>query len=354
MRFKLIPIQISFILVLATTFSGCDTTRYYAQAIQGQLSLISKRKPIHKLLMAPHIPPGLKARFKTIREIRDFAQNQLHLTVDGNYRDYVELNRPYVVWAVYAAPEFSLAPHTWCYPLVGCLSYRSYFSEDRADRYAVGLRDEGYDAYVQGIAAYSTLGWFDDPILSSFVDYSDTDLAALIFHELAHGLLYVSGDTTFNESFATAVEQEGIRRWMLTRQTPEAYGNYMKRHGRYQQFVGLIMQYRKKLATLYKRSLSPKDMRPIKAMIIERLRKAYQKRKKEWDGYAGYDNWFNRPVNNAQINTVSTYHALVPGFLNLLQTTGGNLEHFYQRCKQLAQEPLKARHRHLQKQSPPG
>ena len=354
MIFKLIPIQISFILVLATSFSGCDTTRYYAQAIQGQLSLISKRKPIHKLLMAPHIPPGLKARFKTIREIRDFAQNQLLLTVDGNYRDYVELNRPYVVWAVYAAPEFSLAPHTWCYPLVGCLSYRSYFSEDRADRYAVGLRDEGYDVYVQGVAAYSTLGWFDDPILSSFVDYSDADLAALIFHELAHRVLFIAGDTHFNEGFATAVEQEGMRRWMIKRQTPEAYLDYMKRHNRDRQFVKLVMAYRQELEAAYTRKRSPKDMRKIKALTIERLRKAYQKLKKEWDGYSGYDNWFNQPVNNAQINTVSTYHALVPGFLHLLKTTSGNLQRFYQRCKQLAKEPMAERNRRLKNQTLPG
>ncbi len=267
--------QTIIVLILVIPAIGCESTRYYAQAIKGQLALIADRKPISRILSQPHTTLRLKNRLNRVREIRKFAQDQLFLPAGSNYQDYVELGRAYAVWTISAAPEFSLTPKTWCYPLVGCLAYRSYFSEKDTRRYAAGLKKEGYDIYVRGTAAYSTLGWFDDPVLSSFVDYSDTDLAALIFHELAHGLLYVSGDTTFNESFATAVEQEGMRRWMLTRQTPEAYIDYMKRYNRYRQFVKLVMEYRKELEAVYTRKLSPKDMRKIKVLTIEGLRKYY-------------------------------------------------------------------------------
>ncbi len=354
MSLKPIHVRISLILVMAATFAGCEPVRYYSQAIQGQVTLIANRKPISKILSQPHTPLRLKNRLKRVREIRNFAQNQLFLPAGSNYQDYVELGRTYAVWTISAAPEFSLTPKTWCYPLVGCLAYRSYFSEKDTHRYAAGLKKGGYDVYVRGTAAYSTLGWFDDPVLSSFVDYTDADLAALIFHELAHRVLFIAGDTTFNEGFATAVEQEGMRRWMIKRQTPEAYSDYIKRYNRYLQFVKLVMRYRKELEAVYTRKLSPKDMRKIKALTIEHLRKAYQKLKKEWDGYAGYDNWFNRPVNNAQINTVSTYHELVPGFLHLLQTTNENLQRFYRRCKQLAQEPMAERNHRLKNQTLPG
>jgi len=351
-----IPIfhQTILILLLVITATGCESIRYYAQAIQGQLVLIANRKQITGILSQPHTSLTLKNRLNRVRQIRDFAQDQLFLPVDGNYQDYVELGRAYAVWTLSAAPEFSLIPKTWCYPLVGCLSYRSYFSKEDARRYAAGLERNGYDVYVRGTAAYSTLGWFDDPVLSSFVYYTDADLAALIFHELAHHVLFIAGDTTFNEGFATAVEQEGMRRWMIKRQTPEVYIDYMARYNRHLQFVKLVMQYRKELDALYTRKLSPRDMRKMKTLTIERLRNAYQKLKKEWDGYAGYDNWFNRPVNNAQINTVSTYHALVPGFSHLLQTTNGNLQHFYRRCKQLAKEPMIERNRRLKTQTLPG
>ncbi len=288
-------------------------------------------------------------KLRQILQIRLFAQNELHLPVNDNYLSYVALERPYVVWNVFAAPELSLTPKTWCFPIVGCTTYRGYFIEKKARIYAEKLKNTGQDVFVGGVTAYSTLGWFDDPILSTVINRSEAGLAALIFHELAHQILYVGDDTTFNESFATAVEQEGLRRWMIATHNRPAYKDYLRSHRRQAAFSALVMKYRRQLDLLYKKKIPPDVKRYRKALIIADLRSAYQQLKQQWQGFSGYDRWFREPINNAKINTVSTYHALVPAFQHMIRLNQGNLEQFYHTCQDLAKLPKMERLRKLRK-----
>ena len=204
-------IRAALIVVLIATLSGgC----YLLQSAQGQLALMSKREPISRVIDKPSTPPGLRAQLQAVTEIRDFAIRQLGLPDNGSYRSYADLGRQYVVWNVVAAPEFSVDPKEWCYPIVGCVDYRGYFSERRARRFGARLRSQGFDVAVGGVAAYSTLGHFNDPILNTMMGWDDVELAAIVFHELTHQLLYVPNDSSFNEALATTVEEEGVRRWL--------------------------------------------------------------------------------------------------------------------------------------------
>ncbi len=340
-------IHIFLILILMLSVTGCESVGFYGQAIHGQLSILNKRQPIDRLLAASDTPEKLKVKLRQILRIRLFAQNELHLPVNDNYLSYVALERPYVVWNVFAAPEFSLKPKTWCFPIVGCTAYRGYFIEKKARLYAEKLKKAGLDTYVGGVTAYSTLGWFDDPILSTVIDRSEAGLAALIFHELAHQILYVGDDTTFNESFATAVEQEGLRRWMTATHNRPAYDNYLRSHRRQTAFSELVINYRYQLEALYKKEIPPDEKREGKALIINDLRDAYQHLKQQWQGYSGYDRWFREPINNAKINTVSTYHKLVPVFQHMIRHSRGNLKQFYLTCQDLAKLPREERRREL-------
>jgi len=347
MGLKLSISKIALCVLFAITFTGCESVRYYTQAIGGQVSILTKRRSIDQLLYDPLTAKKRKKQFELILSLREFAKSELHLPVGDHYLGFVELNRPYVLWNVYAAPEFDFAPKTWCYPIVGCAAYRGYFSEENARRYANRLRKEGYDVYVGGVTAYSTLGWFNDPIYSTIIDFSETRLAALIFHELAHQILYVKDDTTFNESFATAVEQEGLRRWMDSRTNKEAYRDYVQANDRRCRFNQLVYKYRKKLESIYQKDIAVEEKRQGKKFLIRELKKAYSKLKQQWNGYSGYDQWFQHPINNAQINTVSMYHELVPAFLDLMQRTGENLSLFYEVCQKLARYPKEERNRRL-------
>jgi predicted aminopeptidase len=229
--------------------------------------------------------------------------------------------------------------------------YRGYFSKDAAFDYGGQLKAQGYDVYIGGVAAYSTLGWFDDPVLSTFIYHSDIKLAALIFHELSHHLLYVPDDTTFNESFATAVEQESMRRWLSTKDRLKAYDDYMTDYRRRQQFIELVLKYRKKLELLYAGDLPDLKKRHAKAAEFENLKTEYRLLKEQWGGYSGYDRWFNRKLNNAQLLTVSTYNDLVPAFLNLLKSCNYDLKAFYIKCRNLSEKPPKKRRAYLDRYS---
>jgi len=340
--------QIILIVLFTLSATGCESIRYYGQAIHGQVSILNKRQPIDRLLTKPDTPDKLKVKLRQVLRIREFAENELHLPANKNYLSFVALERPYVAWNVFAALEFSIKPKTWCFPIVGCTAYRGYFSEKNASIYAEKLKKEGLDVYIGQVAAYSTLGWFDDPILSTVIYRSETGLAALIFHELAHQILYVDDDTTFNESFATAVEQEGLRRWMVATNNDHAYGDYLQSRERRLQFNQLVIKYRDQLESLYNKDIPIDDKRYHKALIIEALREEYEHRKQRWQGYSGYDQWFREPINNAKINTVSTYHELVPAFHNLIQRSQGNLMQFYETCQNLAKKPKAERLRRLQ------
>ena len=331
----------------AVAICGCESMHYYSQAVQGQYQILEKRQPISDILADPESPEFLRQRLAFILKVRQFAQNDLQLPVKNNYLTYVDLERPYVVWNVFAAPEFSLAPKTWCYPFVGCAAYRGYFSQTNAAQYATKLEHQGYDVYVVGVSAYSTLGWFDDPVLSSFLRYSEMQLAALIFHELAHQVLYVKGDTAFNESFATTVEQEGLQRWLAATPSADNYGDYLRRYNSEQQFIRLVLQYRQRLEKIYQSDDSATVKREKKAAVIAEMRAEFNRLKTFENGLAAYDNWMDNSLNNAKLVSVSAYHRFVPAFQKMLQQSQGSLSHFYGACRELGQAPKSKRHQVL-------
>jgi predicted aminopeptidase len=336
-----------FILGLALVLSGCQSVNYYIQAIEGQISILNDRRPVSELLNDPRTPEQLKTRLEYLLEVRIFAQDELSLPVGNNYLSYVDLRRPCVVWNVFAAAEFSLAPKIWCYPVVGCASYRGYFTEKAAHDYASFLKENGYDVYVGGVTAYSTLGWFDDPILSTVIGLSATNSAALIFHELAHRVLYVRDDTAFNESFATAVEQEAVRRWLKSRESSEAYNRYLDQFQLHHQFVELIMKYRDVLEQLYCSRQSESEKRLKKDQIMRQLKNEHEILKKNNPGLSRYDDWFRQPLNNAQLISVLAYQDFVPAFQKMIHEKNGDLKQFYEACRLLAEKHKDERNRRL-------
>ena len=357
-RWLVAPAFLAAVLVM----SGCQTLSYYGQAIKGQYRIVAHEERIEKLLADAQTPAPLKAKLQIVQSLRAFAAKELKLPVNGHYQRYVDVHRAFVVWNVEAAPEFSLEPKTWWYPLVGRLEYRGYFSERGALDYAVRLQKKGWDVYVDGVEAYSTLGWFKDPALNTFISNPESDLAETIFHELGHQRVFARGDTDFNEAFATTVGQEGARRWLRAKGDRVAREQYLAQLRRTDQFAHLIMNTRERLAALYddewtgqgqvkaakkRRAVPPEELRRQKQALLDRLRREYAQLKSQWGGYTGYDEWFAHPVNNAQLNSVAAYYDLVPGFERLLELNGGDLEKFYQAAEWLAREPKAERHRWL-------
>ncbi|GDY19420.1 aminopeptidase [Verrucomicrobiota bacterium] len=340
--------------------AGCQTAAYYRQAAMGQWQILANREPIGELLAGEETPEKLKAQLRLVLSLREFAERELKLPVNGHYERYVDVGRPFVVWSVQATPELSLKPTTWWYPIVGRLKYRGYFAEADAREYAATLA--GQDVYVEGVRAYSTLGWFADPVLNTFVDHGENDLAQLLFHELAHQRLFVKGDTDFNEAFATAVGEEGVRRWLQAVGRAADWENYREALARQGQFVRLVQGARERLRRVYAESEAgggatvarPKEnvatvteRRAGKAEVIAQLRRDYEALKSTWGGYAGYDRWFALPLNNARLNTVATYHDLVPGFHALLQACGGDLAKFYAAAARVGKLPSSVRRARL-------
>ena len=313
----------------ALALTGCATVDYYAQSVTGHLGLMARERPVEKVIEAPDTTPRLAARLRTALEIRDFASDTLALPANASYRRYVELDRPYVVWNVVAAPELSLEPRRWCFPVAGCLSYRGYFSESAAAEYGRALETEGWDVTVAGVRAYSTLGWFDDPLLSSMVDLPEYFLAGIVFHELAHQRLYAAGDTEFNESFAVVVERAGVRRWIEAAGRTELGAHYRVAAERRAAFLDLVRDTRRDLEAAYASSRSDSEKREAKTRLFERLRSRYATLRATWASGPTYDFWFERGVNNAAIALVSTYDRWVPALEALLARSGGDLQAFY-------------------------
>ena len=323
--------------VLLVLLVSCEAIGYYGQAAHGQLSILLGREKIQNLLQDHSVCDDLKTRLGYILEIRQFAESELFLPVGDNYSTFVDLQRAHVVWNVYAAAEFSVDPLSWCYPIAGCVSYRGYFSERRALDYANKLQQQGFDVYTAGVDAYSTLGWFDDSVLSTSIYRDEHRLAALIFHELAHQLAYARGDTSFNEGFATFVEHEGLRRWLLTRQQEGFYDTVMREEEQQRQFVQLVTNFRDRLEENYAREISDAHKRRTKTDLQSEMREQYQLLKARWGGSSAYDRWFSASLNNAQLSTVSSYNDLVPAFKSLLEANKNDLRSFYKRVGELAQ-----------------
>jgi predicted aminopeptidase len=342
-------------LIVATLISigGCSALSYYGQAVSGQLYILTHRQDIDRMLEDPATDPQLRTRLDEIAAIRRFAVDELALPLEAQFSTYVDLGRPYVVWNVFAAAEFSVQPRSWCYPVAGCVSYRGYFDEAKARAFAKNLREkEGLDVYVGGIAAYSTLGWFSDPVLNTVMNRREHQLAALIFHELAHQVAYAKGDTEFNESFATAVEREGQRRWLQARADAatreELEASIASELRRQQQFVALVQRTVADLDVIYRSGRAVGDMRAAKAARLDRMRADYAMLKEDWGGYAGYDTWFAAGLNNAQLATVATYNGLEPAFAAMLARYDGDLPTFYARARELAQRSSTERRAILQ------
>ena len=343
MTHRFIWINACFIIIVFAALTGCESVSYYGKIFSGQMAILNKRQPIEELLVDPLTPKRLKTQLRRVLDIRQFAENELGLPVARQYLNFADLKRPFAVWNIYVAPEFSLMLRQWCHPVIGCASYRGYFSRNDAVNYAERAIEQGYDVFIGGVVAYSTLGWFDDPVLNTFIYRKDYKLAALIFHELAHHLLYVANDTAFNESFATLVEQEGLRRWLSQSGNPEAMRKYETDYSRRRQFIQLIEKYRRQLELLYTRHLSTADKRRAKSIIFDELRVEFKQIKAKWKGYSGYDAWFRHPLNNAQMASVSIYNDLVPAFAAILQENGNDLKLFYRTCQQLAKKPKEER-----------
>lgn len=319
---------------------GCESVAFYGQAVGGQLEILMKRRTLEKVIADHDTSKEVRRKLELVEQIVAFAGSQLALPADGQYRSYSDLHRDYVLWNVFAAPEFSLKPLTWCYPFAGCSSYRGYFKEAAARKFAKRLQGRGYDVYVGGVAAYSTLGWFHDPVLNTFVLHSDTDLAALIFHELAHAELYVPGDTTFNESFATAVEEEGLRRWFAHRNDPDAFATYVANRERRHDFVELVRRWCDVLGAMYASTIPDEQKRVRKGEMLEAMREEYRAMEAAWapiryDGVS-FRGFFGEGLNNARLVTVTEYHGWVPAFRALLAQEGGDLGAFFERCHALA------------------
>ncbi len=348
-------------LALLALLGGCsswgDGSGYYWQSMAGHLAVMREARPIDELLAGPALDPELRRKLEEVLAIRRFASAQLALPENGSYTDYADLKRPFVVWNVFATPELSLKLKEWCFPVAGCVGYRGYYDPRDAERFAARLRAEGYEAFVRGVPAYSTLGWFDDPVLNTFVRYPDGELARLVFHELAHQELYAKGDTTFNESFATAVEQAGLERWLAAREAggaaPALRAEWLRFAARRDQFLALLARQRAALEAVYASDASGDEKRAAKVGIFAALRNDYEALKRQWGGYAGYDRWFAQPLTNAHLASVATYTAQVPAFRALLAREHGNLPAFYAAARRLAGLPKAERERALAALAPP-
>ena len=328
-------------ILAALSLSACSTIGYYGHLAHGEYSMLAARKPIARIIADPTADATLKARLELAEQARAFASDKLGLPRNASYTDYADLKRPYATWNVFAAAEFSVQAVEHCYLFVGCLAYRGYFDRERADAEAASLQAKGLDTWVGGSAAYSTLGWFADPILNTMLRWDDDELAATIFHELAHQRLFVKGDTEFNESFATFVQYEGLHEWRAARGLPTEDDAARKHED---EFEHLVLDTRERLRLLYATALPPGEMRARKREEIERLRAEYLRlRDTQWEGKGGYDEWINSGINNAKLLPFGLYRRWVPAFSALFAQHGGDWSAFYAAAAKIARLGAAAR-----------
>ncbi len=329
--------------VLVVCVGGCSTVGYYAQAVRGHLTVMHSARPIGELVADPAVAPAEREKLSSVLAIRRFASDRLALPDNDSYTSYADIGRPFVVWNVFVAPELSLAPRQWCFLIVGCVVYRGYFDAAAAESFAARYVAAGDDVYVGGSPAYSTLGWFDDPVLSTVLSLPEEELAGLIFHELAHQVAFAKGDTTFNESFATTVEMEGVERWLQSSGGAARIASYRERKRRDREVIALILRYRSRLETVYASAHPDALKRARKRELIEELGQAYRELAGRWAGYTGYRHWFDGTINNARLVSVAAYYDWVPAFQRLLDQHDGDLRRFYTAVRELAKASATAR-----------
>lgn len=333
-------------VLLLATLTGCRSLGYYAHVTHGQASLLAERRPIAKVLRDPKTPEKTRHRLELASEARRFASANLGLPDNRSYTYFVQLDRPWVAWNVFAAPELSIAPVTHCFPIAGCVAYRGYFRKALADREAARLKAAGNDVALGEVPAYSTLGWFADPIISSMLYWDDDTLAGTIFHELAHQKFYVKDDSSFNESYASFVEEEGVREWRASRglPPPDAKGDDLE-HA----FTDRVLALRDRLGAIY-RGAAPDDAKRVaKAEAFEVFRGDYvQWRETVAGGDRRYDRWMARPLNNAALLPFGLYDAWKPSFAALFEKSGRNWAVFFAKVAELGKKPQAERTRELQ------
>ena len=324
---------------MCTLLSSCAQFGYYYQAIKGQAQLLNKRQPVDKILSDPTTPEKLKQQLSKAEGIRAFAVQHLELADQGNFTQYADLGRKHVVWNVVAAPEFSIAPKTWCFPIAGCVAYKGFFNQDMAEREKDKLHDKGYDVLVYGVSAYSTLGWFDDPLLNTFIHYPDNELAALIFHELSHQILYIKDDSEFNEAFATAVEYSMLERWMEFQGRNDQIAKLRASRQKQNRITELILDFRRQLDFAYAGDYPSQ----AKDKLFNALKQQYREIQSDGAGTRYYDWWFSQPLNNAYLLTVSTYFRLVPAFSHMIDEQNGDLTAFFEVARTLSKQSKEER-----------
>lgn len=321
------------ILLPATLLlSGCQSVAFYSQAVSGQVEVLAKRKPIDRVIGETD-DDGLRARLQLTKRLLAFAGSELRLTSNGSFELYSELGREHLVWVVHAAPELSMEPRRWWYPVIGKQAYRGFFCEEQAKEEIRRLEENGYETWVGGVDAYSTLGWFRDPVIDTFVKRAEVDYAELLFHELVHQKYYVSGRTSFNEAMAEAVAREGVRRWFRHTGRPELARKYDKRLSRIAQARDAIGRTAESLAQIYSSSREDGEKRRLKKLEISRLKISLRQLRTEWG--RGLKSWIDKPINNARLNSFTTYESGVPRFVSLLEECGGDFERFWVQVKEL-------------------
>ena len=323
---------------LLSACAAVQTVDYYWQSAAGQWDLVSRARSIHDVI-AETDDAGLKIRLVRIRAMRDFASERLGLPANGSYTRYTDLGRPFVTWNVFSTPELSLTPRRWCFPIAGCVDYRGYFAEAEAKDEASRLKSDGEDVYIGGVPAYSTLGYFDDPILSSFVRWPETDVARLIFHELAHQLIYLPGDSVFNESYASMVEEVGLERWLAAEHNAELMAQVERTKRQRAVFKTLVRDTRVRLAAIYSSREPAAQKRKEKAEAFAAMKTAYDDAKARDPGLAGYERWFAQSPNNASLGAIALYTDRVPAFRAILREEGDDIGRFYARVRELTRMP---------------
>lgn len=333
------PRVFSALLILLPFLSGCGSISYYSQAVSGHISLMNKRQPIRQLLEDNATDRVLKERLLLVQSIRNFASDTLRLPDNGSYRSFVPVAGEAVVWSLVATGAFSVEPKQWCYLVIGCASYRGYFDLGEAQSHKAKLEAEGLDVALEPVPAYSTLGWFDDPLPGTVIQWSDWRLAGLIFHELAHQRLYIADDSSFNEAFANQVQKAGVARWLEATSSGDGGEAWRRSQQRERAFVQLLMETRERLKTLYGSPASELEKARGKEAAFNRLGVDYQRLKQGWQGYSGYDAWFQRELNNARLASIATYEEWTPVFELLYKRANGKVEDFYRASEKLGELP---------------
>lgn len=340
-----------FLFFTAVSLSGCSDLGYYIQCAKGQMEVMSESRPITEVITDPQTTPRVREKLERVLLIRDFAVTELGLPDNDSYRSYANIGRPYVVWNVVAAAEFSLDPKQWCFPVAGCVSYRGYFKQEDAKRLASSLQKDNYDVDLYGVQAYSTLSWFDDPVLNTFITSSDGRLAGLLFHELAHQLIYIDDDTPFNEAFAMTVQIEGVRRWFQLMDNPEEWQRFLEQQRQDEIFQDYLQTTHQQLDLLYHQDISIERMRTEKQRLISKALETFAHLCDSGQLDQRFDRWMERGLNNARLAGIATYRELIPGFQNFLQQCHGDFSCFYTQVEKLGKLPRTERLTQL-KQSP--